>query len=400
MHLHFDLIGGISGDMFIAAMLDIFPDLAPQLELQIELAGFPNLVSLKIQPFNDGILSGKQFKVEAESDAEGHGHRHYSDIKSLLLASNLDTKTVGIALNLFEIIAIAEAEIHGKSIAEITFHEIGAWDSIADIVCASYLIAKSEVDSISHSALPMGGGLIKSAHGLLPVPAPATSLILKGFNFHDDGIIGERITPTGAAILSYLNSQYKTKEQRGTLLSQGFGFGSRKLKGASNVLRVLRFQEASEVRHNALNSDSLDILEFEIDDQSAEELAIGLSKIRNTEGVIDVIQYAILGKKNRMGSSIRVLCEQGAKNVAALACFRHTTTLGLRHATIQRTLLDRSESLITLNAQSYHVKTAIRPDEQTAKAEIDDLISTKSQAELSALKQAIERAQLDKINKK
>jgi len=376
--------------MFIAAMLDSFPELASELESQIELAGFPNLVSLHLENFDDGILSGKRFKVQADSNAEGHEHRHYSEIKSLILNSNLDTGTAEIALKIFEIIAIAEAEIHGKTVDEIAFHEVGAWDSIADIICSSYLIAKSEFKSISHSSLPLGRGRIKSAHGLLPIPAPATALILKGFDFHDDGISGERVTPTGAAILKYLCTHFATKNRGGRLASQGFGFGSKKFNGASNVLRILRFQDG--VPHQNL----IEVIEFEIDDQSPEELAIGLEKIRATEGVIDVIQYAILGKKNRMGSSIRILCSRESNEAVALACFRYSTTLGLRHSVIHRSVLERKKSIVTLNNKSYHVKTAIRPDGKTAKAEIDELISTKNQGELAALKQAIEHAQLDK----
>jgi len=379
--------------MFIAAMLDIFPELAAQLENQIELAGFPDLVSLHFEDFNDGILSGQRFKVGAATDAEGHGHRHHREIKTLLWNSKLDAKTTEIALSLFEIIAIAEAKIHGKEVEDIVFHEVGAWDSIADIVCSSYLISKVNLASISHSSLPLGGGRITTAHGLLPVPAPATSLILKGFQFYDDGITGERITPTGAAILKYLCTHFKTGNLGGTLDSQGFGFGSKKMKGASNVLRILRFQ--NRFQDEAVYHNSLSILEFEIDDQSPEELAIGLDKIRNTDGVIDVIQYAILGKKNRLGSSIRVLCSQGSKEAVTLACFRHTTTIGLRHSIANRSILEREENSIEINHKSYRVKTTNRPEERTAKVEIDDLISTKSQGELTALKQTIELFQLN-----
>ena len=191
--------------MFIGAMLDCFPEHADSLTEQINLAGFEEMVSLRHEPFSDGILSGHKFDVEPTVKAESHHHRHYHEIESILKGSDLDEKTRAAALEIFKIIAIAEAKIHNTSIESVSFHEVGAWDSIADVVCAAYLIAQSDIRSTSVSSLPLGGGQVKTAHGTLPVPAPATALILEDFKFTDDGITGERITPTGAAILKYLN---------------------------------------------------------------------------------------------------------------------------------------------------------------------------------------------------
>ncbi len=205
MHIHLDLLGGISGDMFIGAMLDCFPERIKQLTSLMKAADFSDLVELQCKETNDGVLTGTRFKVVAGTHAESHDHRNYSDIKGKISGSALDCSTKEIALGIFQLIADAEAKIHGMDIDKVAFHEVGAWDSIADIVCAAWLISSSDVSSWSVSRLPIGKGQVTTAHGQLPIPAPATSLMLEGFEFFDDGIEGERVTPTGAAILRYLN---------------------------------------------------------------------------------------------------------------------------------------------------------------------------------------------------
>ncbi|MFT7688398.1 MAG: hypothetical protein ACI9FB_003761 [Candidatus Azotimanducaceae bacterium] len=388
MHLHFDLVGGISGDMFIAAMLDVFPHLIKDIEKQIELAGFPKLVGLETKDFSDGVLCGKSFKVKAKSDAEGHSHRHHSEIKEIISSSQLDAKTKIISLQIFEIIAIAEAKIHNKSVDTVAFHEVGAWDSIADVICASYLISQCELNTISHSTLPLGGGRVKSAHGLLPLPAPATTLILEGFTFHDDGISGERITPTGAAILKFLSDNYKNVNLDGVLQTQGFGFGTKKMLGISNVLRILQFETAETEISN------ITCLEFEIDDQSSEELSIGLEKIRAMPGTLDVIQYAVAGKKNRLATAIRILVKSLNEQDITQACFRFTTTLGIRSTVSRRFELPREISTVQVENKTYQIKSALRPGGKTIKADIDYLADAKSYAELREIKSQIESTEI------
>ncbi|MDA0979359.1 MAG: DUF111 family protein, partial [Proteobacteria bacterium] len=184
-HLHLDLVGGLSGDMFIGAMLDTFPALDGDLEAVIEAAGFPDLVELGCSSHDDGTLTGTRFSVSARE--QGHHHRHFSEIRRILEESALDTETRAGALGIFQLIADAEAHIHGKPVEDIAFHEVGAWDSIADVVLAAHLIARSGASSWSVSAVPAGRGWVNTAHGKLPVPAPATALLLEGFELVDDG---------------------------------------------------------------------------------------------------------------------------------------------------------------------------------------------------------------------
>ena len=370
MHIHLDLVGGISGDMFIGALLDCFPERKERLPEIMEAAGFADLVDLQHEVTGDGILTGTHFKVMAGAQAEGHDHRHYSDIRQKITDSSLDDATKRVALGIFQLIAEAEAKIHGKDIDQVAFHEVGAWDSIADIVCAASLISSIGVSSWSVSRLPLGRGQVKTAHGRLPVPAPATSLLLEGFDFFDDGIEGERITPTGAAILKYLDPAPGIPEGV-NLKCSGYGFGTRKFPGISNVLRLLVF---NRVQSGGWDSDQVLQLEFEVDDQTPEELAVALEKIRAMEGVIDVIQAAVFAKKGRQSTTIRVLARPEIEQLLTEYCFNVTSTLGIRHQLTARSILRRSQFTINHEGKDYRVKVATRPGGLTAKVEMDDLL--------------------------
>lgn len=402
MHLHLDLVGGISGDMFVSAILDCYPELAADLNRQVALAGFPDMVSLESEPFNDGVLSGQKFKVHPAEDAHGHHHRHYSEIITLLTNSSLADETKSIALDIFRIIAEAEAAIHDKPIENVAFHEVGAWDSIADVVCASYLIGRLKPSSTSCSALPIGGGQVKTAHGMLPVPAPATALILREFDFVDDGISGERITPTGAAILKHLSPGPRPAAR---LHSQGFGFGTKVFPGISNTLRVLVLETAANLAEKQPRKDKgwetgqVHQIEFEIDDQTPEQLAAAIDQLQSHDGVLDIVQYAAMGKKQRMSHAVRILSSGEAIDALLRACFALTTTLGLRHSVVERHALRRESIQVTFADTEYDVKIADRPGGKTSKAEMEGLRSTTSVAEQSVVRRHIETRGLESDEK-
>ena len=398
MHIHLDAVGGISGNMFIGALLDLTPALATQLPALLAEAGFANLVTVQAARHHDGVLGGTLVTVtsavpmvHAKIPSVGeHSHRSWREIKKLLQNSKLGDTVKAHALGIFTCLAEAEAKIHGKPVDDVDFHEVGAWDSIADIVCSAWLIAESGAQSWSVSALPLGRGRVVTAHGVLPVPAPAVTLLLQGFTFHDDGREGERVTPTGAAILKYLAAS-QTAPQRGrTLLQSGLGFGTHRFPGLSNVLRALAFEEP--VSSEAADHDSVCILSFEVDDQNPEDLALGLEQVREHPDVIDVLQYPVFGKKQRLGSSVRVLVRPDGEEEVRQLCFLQTTTLGIRHELSRRSVLPRWEEQVALEGRSYRVKLARRPDGQiTAKAELDDLaISNLKQAERQLVREVVE----------
>lgn len=371
MHIHLDLVGGISGDMFAGALLDCFPENFAALESQIELAGFARLVKLACNPANDGTLTGTKFEVDAVPDADAHHHRHYSEIRKIIGGSNLTDGVKNGALAIFKVLAEAEASVHGHALEDVTFHEVGAWDSIADVIAAAYLIHQlGEETTWSVSKLPLGSGQVETAHGRLPIPAPATSLLLKGFDFYDDGLEGERITPTGAAILNYLNPGTGLDASAGRLIQSGYGFGSKKFPGISNVLRALVFDTGSA---GTWSEDQVLQLEFEIDDQTGEELANALETLRGIEGVLDVLQMPAFGKKGRPVNAVRILAKAEVETSLVRRCFEETTTLGIRKRITNRSILDREEVSVQAEGAAYHVKIARRPSGISAKVDMDDI---------------------------
>ena len=369
MHIHLDLIGGLSGNMFVGAMLDHLKTPIEALLLQIERAGFADLVELTATSKNDGVLTGTYFNVLAESEA--HHHRHYRDIKQRVEASLLSEKSKQITLDIFRLLAEAEATVHGRAIEEVAFHEVGAWDSIADIVSAAWLIEQAEITSASVSALPMGGGRVQTAHGSIPVPAPATERLLRGFEFIDDGISGERITPTGAAILKFL----KPGEKPGSsvLLGSGYGFGSKSFPGISNVARVSFFEVNKTSKTLSWQEDRVVQLNFEVDDQTPEDLSVALENIRDLSGVLDVNQSLSFGKKGRMMFAVQILVIPQAESDVIARCFEETTTIGMRKIELGRAILNRSEHIVSVGTEKFRTKRAARPSDVTTKVEIDDI---------------------------
>jgi uncharacterized protein (DUF111 family) len=283
-------------------------------------------------------------------------------------------------VSIFELLAHVEAKVHGVSPADVVFHEVGAWDSIADIVGAAYLIHVLEA-RWTVSAIPIGSGRIKTAHGIMPVPAPATALLLEGFDTINDGIPGERVTPTGAAILRYLcQDKALTTPTSGQLLRSGIGFGTRKLDGISNCVRALVFDEVASTGEGVRDARTggshrqLAVVEFEVDDQSAEDLAMGLSHLRAHAHIFDVVQSAVFGKKGRMATSVRVLASPEAIDAVLDACFRETTTIGLRYHMVHGAALVRHAVEVNVDGERLRVKCVERPGGTTAKAESVDVM--------------------------
>ncbi|HKY00037.1 MAG TPA: LarC family nickel insertion protein [Steroidobacteraceae bacterium] len=377
MHLQFDILGGVAGDMFIAALADAWPEHGDGMLAAVRAAGLPADWELGIAAHRDHVLGGKRFQViEPRSHAHGHseheGHTSHRAIVTMLRTSSLPPAVVERAIAIFGLLADAESQVHGVAVDDVTYHEVGAWDSVADVVGAAWLLETLQPRSWSASPVPLGGGRVATAHGPMPVPAPATAILLRGFRLVDDGISGERVTPTGAALLAHLRDTLgppAPMAQPGRLARSGTGFGTRELPGLSNVLRVLAFETA------ALGADSerIGVIEFEVDDQTAEDLAVGLEALRVLPGVLDVVQAPAFGKKGRLVTQVRVLCRRERLSEAIDACFLETTTLGLRWSLVARRSLPRT-GVGAAAGFDVAVKRATRPDGRTTvKAEIASL---------------------------
>ena len=402
MHIHLDAVGGVAGDMFIAAMLDAYPDLRGGLLAAIRAAGLPADVHVGFAEHQDHALTGLRFRVIEPRAAEllvaAHHHPHtpFADIRAHLQDCALTPAVRAHAIGIFSALAEAEAKVHGKTIDTVSFHELGEWDSIADIVGAAYLIDAVGTTTWSVSSLPLGRGNVKTAHGLLPIPTPATVLLLEGFEFTDDGLEGERVTPTGAAILRHLGCTQIAARRSRRLVRTGIGFGTRTFPGISNVLRVLAFEETRESR----GGDEVAQVQFEVDDQTPEDLAIALDKLRSHPSVLDVLQTPAFGKKGRMTMHIQLLTEVADMEGVFEACFSETTTIGLRYQIMQRRKLARASTTVEAAGRQMRVKIAERPGRKTAKVEADDLLNViGGRAERERLQREAEQVVLRKDRK-
>lgn len=401
MHLHLDAVGGVAGDMFIAALLDVFPHLHGPLIDAIRVAGLPPSVAVSLVAHHDHALAGKRFVVldpQAEhahaehvhgdhgghgehAHGSDHGHRSFADIRAMLQASGLTAPVCEHAIGVFTLLAQAEATVHGTTVESISFHEVGEWDSIADIVGAAFLMDALQA-TWSVGALPLGNGRVRSAHGILPVPAPATALLLEGFDCFDDGLLGERVTPTGAAILRHLRSFAGPKQ--GRCAAAGTGFGTRRFPGMANVLRVLVLESTA-----AVNRDRIAEILFEVDDQTPEDLAIGLDRIRQHAGTRDVLQMAAVGKKGRMTTQVRVLADPERLEEITDLCLLETATIGLRYQMLERKTLARRQIEAAPGQGGVRAKEVERLGTVTRKVEADDLRSVAGYAERERIRRGV-----------
>lgn len=373
--IHFDLIGGIAGDMFVASLADALPGLGKEVLETMKSFSQVSKGTLQYVDHHDGILKGLRFDATEHHHHHDHHHYHhhehvdYQSVCKILQESNLKSSVIQHALNLFSLLAQAEAQVHDIDVDKVTFHEVGAWDSIMDFVVAAHFIDAFGSIDWTFSALPLGGGMIKTAHGVLPIPAPATAILMQGMPVIDDGIQGERVTPTGATIIKYLLSISKKSDLSSLCISKtGNGFGSKKLPSISNVLRCLVFSSED----SAIQKDHINIITFEIDDQTSEDLAIGIESLRKHSGVIEVYQLPLFGKKGRMFTQLQILVKQESLSEVCELCFVETSTLGLRIAESSRKILKRSSE--NVGESKTRVKLAKRPGgKRSAKAEIDDI---------------------------
>lgn len=378
-HLHLDPIGGIAGDMAVAALWDLLPafDPAPFLDA----LGVPPGLKVARLAGHDAHFAGSRLAIEGEAPPPRHASDLLARVGSAPLPLSVQTR-VGDMLGR---LARAEAEVHGIPLERVHFHELASWDTLIDLTLTAALIEALGVATASVGPLPLGGGTVMSEHGALPIPAPATARLLAGFRFKDDGIGGERVTPTGAAILAHLAPSF-TLPGLPVLLGTGSGFGTRRLPDRANQLRALLFAPAT----TGLEGDEVARIRFEIDDQSGEDLAIGLDAIRAAAGVLDVVAWPAFGKKGRLVTAIQVLARPESLAAAIDACFAQTTTIGLRHDRVARAVLPRREIAI----DGVMVKEVTRPDGRpTRKAAADALAGLGHDAAgRRALRQRLESA--------
>ncbi len=294
-------------------------------------------------------VRGTQVLVECE---RGRHHRTYADIRAMISQAQLPPKTKENALKCFHILAEAEGQVHGIAHEEVHFHEVGAVDSIIDIVGAMWCAEYLQIERFLASEVVVGSGTVQSAHGELPVPAPATALLLQGVPTVMGGCPGERTTPTGAAILRTLVSDYgKSFSLR--ISRVGYGAGSREEKGRANYLRIFLGEAVEPVL--PLEHQTLALIQTEIDDMSGEQFGFLQERLFES-GVLDVCLTSVQMKKNRPGTSVQILV--APENVHAIleVLLRESSTFGAKVLQCDRYCLPRESHVISTRLGPIRVK--------------------------------------------
>ena len=326
---YLDCASGISGDMTLGALIDAGVDLAA-VSAGLDSLNLPGCKLVTTEVKKKGFRA-TQLTVEHTPE---HAHRHLHHIVKMIDAGQLTPRQQDLAKRIFQRLAEAEAKVHGTTIEKVHFHEVGAVDSIADIVGAAIAWDLLAVDRIVASPVPTGTGYIHIAHGRSSVPAPATAELLRGVPLVESAVPYELTTPTGAAILATLVDSYGPLPSM-KIQSVGYGAGQRELTEQPNVLRLFVGETA-----DPLASDQVWVLETNLDDVSGE--LIGYCTTRLWEaGALDVYTTAIQMKKNRPGVTLSVLCEPAKIEKLEKILFRETTTLGVRRWPVSRHKLER-----------------------------------------------------------
>jgi pyridinium-3,5-bisthiocarboxylic acid mononucleotide nickel chelatase len=330
---YFDCFSGISGDMVLGALVDAGADLRT-IEAELRKLGLEGW-SISEEKVKRGAIFATHVKVES---SEGHHHRGLSIILGRIDKAGLAPRAADRARRIFTRLAEAEAKVHNMPVEEVHFHEVGAVDSIVDIVGAAIAFELLGIDEFACSALDVGAGQVKTAHGLLPVPAPATSELLRGAPMYTSGIARELVTPTGAAIATTLSTRYAQIPEM-TLQAVGYGAGSADLTEKANVLRLLIGENATSEAGEHWDAP-VSVIETNLDDMSPQIYGYFVERAL-AAGALDVFSTAVQMKKNRPGVLLTILCD--AANTARLIdlVFRETTTIGVRTYDVRRKVLDR-----------------------------------------------------------
>jgi uncharacterized protein (TIGR00299 family) protein len=360
--LYFDCFSGISGDMNLGAMIDLGIDtqfLVNELN-KLNLKGW-ELIAAKDQ--RHGI---EGTKVTVHQTRHEHAHRHLSDIETIINGSDLDPATKKLSKRIFSKVAEAEAKVHGIPVNQVHFHEVGAVDSIIDIVGAAICFNALGPDAVFVSPVELGGGTAKCQHGLLPVPAPATAEILKGVPVKKNGVDFEATTPTGAAILATLGTHFGALPGF-RIEKTGYGIGQKDHPDVPNLLRIFVGEtEEKNTGHDAL------LLECNIDDMNPEFYEFISDKIF-IAGASDVYISGIIMKKGRPGNILSVICEKGSGERIKDIIFTESTTAGIRTFTFTKDTLARSFEVISTPYGDVTVKRSfLRGKEVSCKPEFEE----------------------------
>jgi uncharacterized protein (TIGR00299 family) protein len=349
---YLDCFSGISGDMFLGALLDAglsFEELKERLQT-LPLHGY----HLEVKREGRSHIFGNRFLVHF--DVKEQVARNLESIEKIVHQGDLSNAVKGKSIQIFQDLARVEGRIHNRRPEEIHFHEVGAVDSIIDIVGTVYGIERLGIRSVFASPLPLGSGFAESAHGRIPIPAPATIALLKGVPVLDSGLPHEMVTPTGAALVKGLSSSFGPMPPM-KVQKIGYGAGKRDLPDRPNLLRILIGDEQSEQE----GVETVVVLETNLDDTSPEWLGYIMDGLFDA-GALDVVFCPVQMKKNRPGVQIQVMGRPDQRDALMEVLFRESATLGVRFQSTQRKVLKRSTAEVDSPWGKIKVKKVIGMD--------------------------------------
>jgi uncharacterized protein (TIGR00299 family) protein len=347
-----DPFSGISGDMTLAALVDLGFDAKELAELPRAL-GLEG-VTITVSEAQRGPFRARRVDVAV---AGAQPHRHLRHVRTILEQANLPAPVLARALAVFVRLAEAEAQIHGEAVEAVHFHEVGAADAIVDIAGACLGFHRLGVEQVFAGPVVVGSGTAKAAHGTLPVPAPATALLLAGLPIDLSPLEGERTTPTGAALLATLAAFGTPPPFR--LVGQGVGAGGRDPKDRPNVLRILLGETAGGGAGEGRRT--IAVIETTLDDASPQTVAHVTQRLLDL-GARDAFVTPVLMKKGRPGVTVTALCDPALEDEVAALLFRETPTIGLRVRHEIRHELAREEARVRLPEGEVRLKVVTLPD--------------------------------------
>lgn len=370
--LYLDCGMGAAGDMLSSALFELIDNKKEFLE-NINSAGIPSVIVTAENSVKCGI-SGTHLRVKINGEEEGkscsyhssHHHNSLADIEHIINHLSMSEKVKKNVVAVYKMIAFAESKVHNAPVSEIHFHEVGALDAIADIAIFCMLVDLIGADKIVASPVNVGSGKVACAHGILPVPAPATAEILKGISAYSNGIDGELCTPTGAALLKFFVNYFSDMPYM-AVDKIGYGMGTKDFETANCVRAFIGTAE-----NDADNTDSVVELSCNIDDMTAEELSFAADILLDS-GALDVFTSPVVMKKGRLGSLLTVICKSEDKDKFVKLIFKHTSTIGIRESIHKRYVMNREICIAETEFGAVKIKNSSGYGTKKSKFEYENL---------------------------
>ena len=362
--LYLDCSMGCAGDMLTAALLELFP-YPDKILAELNSFGIPHVEFTAQKSIKCGI-TGTHVRVTVAGHEEDEHHHHHSgmaDIAHIVGHLHISDSVKQQVLDIYDIIARAESQVHSVPVEQIHFHEVGALDAVADITAVCYLMEKLNIDQVYASAVHVGSGQVQCAHGLLPVPAPATACILQGVPIYGGEVKGELCTPTGGALLKHYVNRFGNIPPM-AVSAIGYGMGKKDFP-APNCVRAMLGTAAEE-------TDDVLELSCNLDDMTGESLGFAMEQLMDA-GALDVFTTPIGMKKGRPGIMLTVLCHPQVREAILPLIFRHTTTLGVRENRLRRYVLSRKTETVQTAYGPVRQKVATGYGVERKKYEYEDM---------------------------